>query len=56
MTVVLEIFDLSMETHHLKEGLRSVSTMLGALYVVKASVVTMHMLPVDNLETSLVII
>ena len=43
-----------MEAVHLKDGLKSVSTMLGVLCVVIVSVVMMLELPVDNLETSLV--
>ena len=52
--VILVTFDWSMEVVHLREGLKSVSTMLGVLCAVTVSVVTMPELPVDNLETSLV--
>ena len=53
--VTLVTFDWSMEAVHLREGLKSVSTMLGVLCAVTVSVVTMPELPVDNLETSLVL-
>ena len=54
VTVTLVTFDWLMEAVHLRGGLKCVSTMLGALYAVTVSVVTMPELPVDNLETSLV--
>ena len=54
VTVTLVTFDWLMEAVHLREGLKCVSTMLGALYAVTVSVVTTPELPVDNLETSLV--
>ena len=43
-----------MEAVHLREGLKSVSTMLGVQCVTIVSVEMMLRLPVDNLETSLV--
>ena len=52
--VILVTFDWSMEVVHLREGLKSVSTMLGVLCVMIVSVKMMLRLPVDNSETSLV--
>ena len=54
VTVTLETFDWSTEAVNWREGLRSVSTMLGVLCVETVSVVMTPELPVDNLETSLV--
>ena len=50
------IFDWLMEAVHLREGLKCVSTMLGVQCVMIVSVKMMLRLPVDNLESLLVLI
>ena len=54
ITVTLVTFAWSMEAVRLREDLKSVSTMLGALCVATVSVVMMPELPADNLEILLV--